>query len=161
MMMTPHEHLGFVEPALLPTRLTTGGAAVNGTRLVNPAQKAKYLVCALAFPSLAGVTAFAARLEGSNDNGATWAPVKQNDGVTDLAFTGADFLAGGKYSSRSASGTIDLTRGKYKDYRLGNVTEVGAATLDVSAIFFGFEPQNRPRAAMVDEWLNKFLPTGS
>lgn len=176
MNFTPHESM-FWGPALLPQSVAAAGTA-NGPRIIDPARFGRHLSIFLSLPALTGVTAFTARLAGSNDNGTSWAPVKKNDGLTDLAFTGAKFIAGGAYSALTAIGTIQLERGKYKDYRL-EVTQVTGAAVILSATYFilplwkmpaGLSypgtvqnalGQNVASGGNVDEWLNDFLPTGS
>ncbi len=175
---TPHETLDFGQ-ALAPQAIAAAGTA-NGPRIVDPAKRGRYLSIFLNNGGLTGVTAFTARLEGSNDGGSTWAPVKQNDGLTDLAFTGARFTAAGSnnVANKVAMGTIELGRGKYQDYRLA-VTTVTGATINVSATFLitglwkeatGVQypaGQNQYGQTLAssgtteDFWLNLFLPTGS
>jgi hypothetical protein len=56
-------------------------------------------------------------------------------------------------------GSIDMTRGKYKDYRLGNITVTGANLLvSVIALIHDVYAEATGQA---DEWYSKFLPTGS
>jgi hypothetical protein len=165
MNRTFHENAQ-VGPALPATALVAGAGGVNAPAthyIKDPHKYGEQLAILLNCPILTGVTGFNARLEGSNDAGVTWSPVKQNDGVTDLAFTGAKFLAGGAYANNVAVGTIIPTRGKYKWYRLGNITVTGAA-LTISAVYVitpvrEMDPVKFP--LRVDEFLNKFLPTGS
>jgi hypothetical protein len=177
MNRTPTEFAIFL-PALAAQTIAPAGTA-NGNRIVFPAQLSEQLVIVLNYSAGAGLTAFSARLEGSNDNGTTWAPVKQNDGLTDLTFSGAKFLPAGAYDGGVAVGSIQPQRGKYRDYRLSVTSVVGGAVgakVGATAILFparrqaaGVEypgglnqyGQQQPAGGYVDEWLNLFLPTGS
>lgn len=172
---TPHEHLMF-GIALVPQSIAAAGTA-NGERIEDPAKYGEHLSILMSIKGGAGLSAFTARLEGSNDNGTTWAPVKKNDGVTDLAFTGADFILNGANDGKTVMGTIKPSRGGYKDYRLKVTTVTGGAVV-VSASFIisptlkravgvtypgGMNAYGQTTATggQVDHWLNDFLPTGS
>jgi hypothetical protein len=53
-----------------------------------------------------------------------------------------------------------VTRGKYKDYRLA-VTQLTGAALVCAATYVIKKRNMDPDAALTDEFLQKFLPTGS
>jgi hypothetical protein len=164
--------------AIAPQAVAVGASAA-GARIVFPAQYGRNIGFLFNVVPGAGVTAFACRLEGSNDNGTSWAPVKQNDGATDLAFTGADFITGGAAAGVSVLGSIPVGRVKYRDLRLNVITVTGgSAGVTVAATFVINNLKNHAAkvqypaalnqygqdvasAGQTDYFLNAFLPVGA
>lgn len=172
---TPAENLDW--GLALASQSIADGVTVNGPRIVFPSQTGKHLsLIVLGVPG-AGVTDAVVKLQGTNDGGTTWTTLKKNDGVTDLAFTAVDFAkTTGKYDGKPAFGSIDVTRSKYKDYRVVVTPTGGAFVVGVVYIISPVERrathvqypagqnqygQTTASGGNVDELLNAFLPTGS
>lgn len=160
MNLTQIDNRKIVE-AIRSQTIVAAAAAVNGTSILDPHKVGRRMSFILSFASLAGVTAFNATLQGSNDGGSTWSTVVQNDGSTAMALTGSKFIAGGAYSAAVCVASIDLARGKWKAYRLGNITCTGA-DVKVSAVAEIYDLFISPPASPnVDEFIDKILPAGS
>jgi hypothetical protein len=145
----------------IPSQAIAAAGTYNGPAIVDPAKYGRELTFLLDI-SGTGITVLTIRVEGSNDLGVTWTPLKQNDGVTDLAFPAASTIAAAVLAGTSIlQGSIPCDRAGYKWFRLA-VRTVTGGTVNISALaIIGGQLYSAPPAAPVDQLLQAFLPTGS
>ncbi len=175
-----------VPVAALPPQSVTSGASATGSLISFPQDRGLGLSFLIAAKATTPTNVSALRLvvQGSVDNGTTWADLLQNDGVTSLTVPQTT-NRGGALDTNFLAGTYPLiatfeparAKGGYQGFRL-NASTVTGSTIVLSAVGVIFNLYTKPplqdptvagqasltdakKVYQVDSILGLFLPAGS